>query len=75
MALRVECRDDELGPVPVRFGDGELLQEVDEIVDRWWGEGHAYVRVRTRDGARWILRRDAHSGAWQVAVFDTSAGT
>lgn len=73
MGLRVECRHDELGPVPMRFGDGEPLQEVEEILDRWWGDDHAYFRVRTRDGATWILRRDA-SSRWQVAVFDSAAG-
>jgi hypothetical protein len=73
MVLRVECRDDEIGPVPLRFGEGEPLQEVDEVLDRWWGEDHAYVRLRTRDGATWILRFDGRVGSWQVSFFESSA--
>jgi hypothetical protein len=69
-SLQVQCGQDELGPLPTRFGVDDLEQEVDEVVDRWFGEDYRYYRVRTRDGTSWVLRLDERSGTWQVAVFE-----
>ncbi|HVP29405.1 MAG TPA: hypothetical protein VMW35_09625 [Myxococcota bacterium] len=73
--LRVECETDEAGRrLPVRFGfAGGPLRAVVERLDRWEGEDHCYVRVRTDDGAIWILRWDARRDAWQLQLYDGAA--
>ena len=70
MALQVECRTDEGGEVPVRFGHGGASQEVAEVVDRWLGEDHRYYRVRTEDGGLFILRYDQRDDSWQISLFE-----
>lgn len=70
--LRVVCRRDEGGEVPVRFGDPNTMQEVAEVLDRWPGEGHRYFRVRTRDRAVYILRHDEAANSWQIYCFENA---
>jgi hypothetical protein len=47
--------------------------EVAEILDRWPGEGHEYVKVRTKGEDLYILRFDATRRAWEVSVFNEDA--
>jgi len=72
MTLRVECRGHDGSPeVPARVGAGgrELL-DVTEIEDSWPGEGYCYFRLRTGDGARWILRHDERRDTWSLHYFE-----
>lgn len=73
--LEVQYRQDELGAIPLRFrgGEADAFQEVDEVVDRWFGSDHCYVRLRTRDGASFILRFDEREARWRIAVFERGA--
>jgi hypothetical protein len=68
-ALRVDCRSSEAGPVPVCFGRGAATQRVAEVLDRWPGEGYCYFRVRTLEGALYILRHDELDDSWQISVY------
>ena len=70
MALQVECRTDEGGAVPVRFGHPGATQEVAEVMDRWLGGDHRYYRVRTKDGGLFILRYDERDNSWHISVFE-----
>jgi hypothetical protein len=62
----------ETGPEgdPVRVGLPGAMREVAEILDRWWGEGHRYVRLRTADGARYVVRHDDAAGGWSLIHFE-----
>lgn len=71
--LEVECRPGPSGPEPVRFGAGGVMQTVAAVEDRWPGEDHRYLRVRTADGASFILRFDPARGEWRIAVFRDEA--
>jgi len=76
MTLRVECRAHDGSPeVPARIGaaDRELL-DVTEIEDSWPGEGYCYFRLRTGDGARWILRHDERHDTWSLHYFEAAPG-
>ncbi len=54
---------------PARFGmRAETLCEVDEIVDRWPGDGYVYYKLRSR-GALYILRHDESEGDWELQFF------
>ena len=40
-----------------------------EIVDRWLSPVHAYFKVRTDDGALYILRHDVPTRQWEMTLF------
>lgn len=67
--LRVECRNSEAGQVPVRFGRGVSMREVVELLDRWPAHGYCYFRVRTSDGALYILRHDELKNSWEISGY------
>ncbi len=67
--MHVEYRVRGSQLVPVRFGLSGVEHEVAEVLDRWPGEDHLYVKVRTTDGDSYILRYDAARNAWEVSVF------
>jgi hypothetical protein len=71
--LWVACQMDAGGPIPARFGLGGALHDVEGVLDRWVGADHRYFRVRTRDGATWILRHDERLDAWEVTTFEAGA--
>jgi hypothetical protein len=54
---------------PARFGmRTETLCEVDEVVDRWPGDGYVYYKLRSH-GALYILRHDETEGDWELQFF------
>jgi hypothetical protein len=68
-ALAVEAAPDPSGePLPRRFRLGARVVEVADILDRWPGADHLYVKLRGTDGATYILRRDA-DGDWRLVLF------
>lgn len=74
-ALEVEWRASEAGtPAPVSFGVPGAVRAVTEVVDRWPGEGYVYFRVRTADGAAWILRHDTDRDRWTLHAFEGRRG-
>ncbi len=72
MDISVQCRADSMGEeIPCRLiMDGREL-EVADVVDRWLAIGHRYFKVRTLDGAIYIVRHDEPSGRWELIMFDT----
>ncbi len=69
--LRVECysgyRADER---PEAFWLRERRVGVREILDRWFGEDHAYFKVVGEDGIRYIMRRDDTRGGWELILME-----
>jgi hypothetical protein len=55
--VQVECysgyKADER---PLRFFLGEIGYSVEEVLDRWYGPGSTYFRVKADDGNLYILR-------------------
>ena len=43
---------------------------VAEIIGRWYSENHAYFKVRTSDGRRYVLRYDLDSFKWELVMRD-----
>lgn len=58
--------------MPVRFGYGGTLREVEEVIDRWLGADYRYFRVRTREADTFILRYDERSATWQISVYEAA---
>lgn len=70
----VECRSDSrTGRVPARFGWPGRMRAVAAVLDHWEGEQHRYFRVRTEDGAIYILRQDRAVDRWQNHFFEDGA--
>lgn len=70
MELKVETysgyRADER---PLRFLLGEHWRQVVEVVDRWYGPGDQYFRVKADDGDLYILRLDEETQQWSLASY------
>ncbi len=43
---------------------------VREILDRWYGEDHAYFKVSGEDGTVYIIRQDRSSDAWELIFME-----
>jgi len=72
MEIQVECRPNEVGEeTPSRLMlDGRVL-EVADVIDRWLARDHRYFKVRTADGAIYILRHDEPSQRWELITFES----
>jgi hypothetical protein len=46
--------------------------DVVENLDRWFGEGYVYFKVRGDDGNLYILRLDEAQDAWELIMFQRS---
>ena len=69
MDVDVEVSRDETGELlPRRLRLGEELVEV-EVLDRWPGEDHLYVKVRASSGARYTLRFDRGQERWELHAY------
>ena len=67
-AVAVEAdADPSGGMLPRRFRLGARVVEVADILDRWPGVDHLYVKLRGADGATYILRRGV-DGCWRLVL-------
>ncbi len=55
---------------PLSFEIGERVFEVRACLDRWYGEGHAYFKVRADDGYVYILRHDRSLDKWELVKME-----
>jgi hypothetical protein len=70
MHIDVECTDGHDGEqTPVRLKFDHRTVEVAEIIDRWPGPDHCYVKLKGRDSALYILRCDTVSAQWRLVLF------
>jgi hypothetical protein len=70
MLVKVECYAGHRGeetPRRVSF-DGRTVALV-ELLDCWLAPDHRYFKMRTEDGATYILRHDAASGRWELTLY------
>lgn len=54
---------------PRYFHLGERKLEVKEILDRWYGQGHDYFKLRADDGHTYILRHARLDDHWEITMF------
>jgi hypothetical protein len=69
------CRDSggELQPTLIRLGGRSV--DVSEVLDRWPGHDHTYLKLLGSDGATYILRHDSQRALWELVLFrDERAG-
>jgi len=53
---------------PRAFTHDGVRRIVDQIVGRWYTEGHSYYRVRADDGYRYVLRCDLDNLMWELVM-------
>jgi hypothetical protein len=76
MRIRVEY-DRGRPDGPLRFVLGERTIEVDDLLDRWYGERVDYFRVRGGDGHLYVLKHERADDCWELTSFTRreSSGT
>jgi hypothetical protein len=74
--LTVECYSGSTADErPVAFRLGGRRISVTEVVDRWYGEDHAYFKLIGQDGMRYLIRQDRTSDTWELVLFEAPAPT
>ena len=56
---------------PTAFTLAERTFQVLEIVDRWYGEDHAYFKLIADDGNLYVIRRDGETDSWELVMTET----
>jgi hypothetical protein len=70
MRIQVMCTESADGrsePRVLTLGDRPVA--VAEVLDRWHGPDHRYVKVRGEDGATYILRESLGDGSWTLTFY------
>ncbi|MBI5419971.1 MAG: hypothetical protein HZA60_07775 [Deltaproteobacteria bacterium] len=75
MKVRVLCYEGyRAEETPRAFLLGDRRVEVEEILDRWRGEDHEYVKLDGSDGNRYILRYDCERDEWEIILMEAGGG-
>ena len=70
MKIKVECYSGYKGnESPIRFLLGDRSIEVEQVVDRWYGEHGSYFRVLGNDDNLYILKGPIEDGCWELISF------
>lgn len=71
LAIQVECYDGYRGEEsPRRFFLNHRQINVVTILDRWLAPDHRYFKVKSDDGATYIIRHDVTTGQWELTLYD-----
>ncbi len=54
---------------PVRFLLGDRTIQVEQVMDRWYGENGSYFRVLGNDKNLYILKGPIEEGFWELVSF------
>lgn len=60
---------------PREFLLGNRRVAVEQILDRWHGEGYRYFRLRGDDRAVYILRHDETADDWEMTLFERASAS
>lgn len=55
---------------PVSFAIKGRTFAVRELIDRWYGEGHDYFKLRADDGFIYIIRHDRGADEWELVMME-----
>jgi hypothetical protein len=59
-------------PVAIRLEARRIV--VREIIDRWYGEDHAYFKLVGEDRAVYLIRQDRTSDTWELIFMESVPG-
>jgi hypothetical protein len=58
-------------PVAIQLGARRIA--VRELVDRWYGEDHAYFKLAGEDGTVYLIRQDRTADTWELIRMEVPA--
>ena len=68
--ITVECFSGyKLNERPIAFSLMDQRYEVKDIVDRWYGEGTRYFKVRADDDNIYLLKYDEWEDCWEFVFY------
>ena len=56
--------------MPVSFTIGGKTLDVEEVLDRWQGEGTEYFKLRADDKCTYIIRLDKETDEWELTMME-----
>ncbi len=69
--VRVECYAGHRGEeTPRRFYFDDKPIEIAKVIDSWLAPAHRYFKVKSTDGAVYILRHDTIAHSWELILYD-----
>ena len=68
--LKVECyTSSKLSGRPVAFFLRNSRYKVEEIIDRWYGEGSRYFKIKADDNNTYLLKYDEWKDRWEWVFY------
>ena len=68
--LKVECyTSSKLSGRPVAFFLSNSRYKVEEILDRWYGEGSRYFKIKADDDNIYLLKYDERKDGWEWVFY------
>jgi len=55
---------------PTSFGIGRRVFQVKAYLDRWYGEGYGYFKLKADDGYIYIIRHDMETNQWELVKME-----
>ncbi len=55
---------------PTSFAIGTRVFDVRVCLDRWYGEGYSYFKLRADDGYTYIIRHDMETNQWELVKME-----
>lgn len=55
---------------PCSFTIRERVFEVEDILDRWFGEDHDYFKLKANDKNTYIIRYDREKDEWELVMME-----
>jgi hypothetical protein len=68
--FKVECyTSSKLNERPVAFVLSNSRYKVEEIIDRWYGEGSRYFKIKADDDNIYLLKYDERADCWEWVFY------
>ena len=68
--LKVECyTSSKLNERPVAFSLSNSRHKVEEIIDRWYGDGSRYFKIKADDENIYLLKYDERTDRWEWVFY------
>lgn len=55
---------------PLSLTIGSKVLNVEDVLDRWYGEGNDYFKLRADDGYNYIIRHDRNLDEWDLVMME-----
>ena len=71
--LKVECyTSSKSNERPVAFSLSNSRYKVEEIIDRWYGEGSRYFKIKADDDNIYLLKYDERKDRWEWVFYQNN---